>query len=428
MLLGHVDTHAADATGWAIDTVGIEGRCALDIEIDGRIAQTTFSGAVAREDVEAAYPHLPTRHAGFRLDLTPWLQSGSRRVRILFNRSGEVLPNGAFDAHPLPPGIEVSRTEDGFLCYRGDRNGVVDQMSGALKPSLPEIDHLACGLALAERIVSRWGGESRTMIVPDRLAVAPWIVAPDFVVDTYRTAPRLVARAADYGVSVLYPLEALRAAPASDVLLRGDTHLSHRGFATIFDSILATSGSARSTSWAGYLDGACWKDFTFVGDLARHLPSPRPETTKRIIYPWRPPRLFDTHLLREGAPFSGNGIALWNERARSSFALVYGASSSTMLARFIARKVRLTLHVWSNVLDAELIESLRPDHLFFFPDERMLFGQPGGIHGSTSPVFRDLAGDAVRFLREGLPVQAFEEALVRQRRGRMAAESMAHEA
>lgn len=267
MLLGHVDSHGADVLGWAIDPSGIEGRCALDMEIDGRIERTFFSGSLPRADVEAAYPDLPARHAGFQLDLTPWLQSGPRQVRILFNRTRDIVPNGDFEAAPPPPRIEISQAEDGFLSYRGDRNGVIDQMSGALRPCPSEIDHLACGLALASRLASRWGGRMMTMIVPDRLAIAPGIVSRDFIVCEDRTAPRLVARAAEYGLSIVYPLRALREEDPHDVLLCGDTHLSHRGFAKIFGALIAALGAEPFASWTGYLDGARWKDFSFIGDL-----------------------------------------------------------------------------------------------------------------------------------------------------------------
>jgi hypothetical protein len=223
--------------GWAFDPAADEGRCEVDVLIEGRATATCLSspGDGSSE----------TRRIS--LELASLLREERQEIELRFTRTGVTLPHGRFDARtPIPPSRRLLGV-NGYRFDKGVDDRVLNDLSGRTAPDLAAIESLAALLTGLDLRIAAWGGRLTVLIAPDRMAVDPTKVARHFVPYPGRSSRVLVERLMRWGVEVVDPVDALRGKAASRAIMpKTDDRL---GPAAISDLIAAVPGLEHCSAW-----------------------------------------------------------------------------------------------------------------------------------------------------------------------------------
>lgn len=376
--------------GWAVDLDAAEQSGSVDVVVNDDRRLRIAVGGIARPDVAAAHATLHARW-GFRADISGLLVAGFNSVEVRFSRTGELLNGGKFQVASTDQLNIVHRGVGDHLFLKGDRNSTIDQISGAVPADDTCIAAMASSIVVAERATRQAGGKFAAVIVPDKAAAAPHLVAADFPVSEERPAIKLAARAADtFGLPIKYPLADVRAlSPKYKIVLKTDTHLSMRALNTVFERL--TEDFRHDFPIDPPL---AWRELKYAHDLANCLAdaqgNPFLEVHDWPVFDASQYVVTDTRLKFLQDRLTGNARIVINPSGQVPLVLLYGTSSCRATSAFVERHARMTVHIWHNSIDIDLVRELAPNYVFLIATEKTLLVATGQFEPKTVPAVKDL--------------------------------------
>jgi len=379
MLFGGVDVAGPVVEGWAFDTDS-EGGCVIDVFVNGIKSFCFVAGNEVRADVSN---YLSLQHGvvadancGFKLEINAALSESESLVELRFNKTGDVIVgSNPFYARLPTSRVQIVSGLDGYKFYSGDRNAVIDQMSGTVTPRECDVQVWADRFCLGRTAAKAHGGEFLALVVPDKIAAVPHLLAEDMALFEGRTVRKVIDRAKRlYGIDVSYPLDVIQ--QAEDVrwcVTRTDSHLSWKAHHQIFKLIQNEMGLA------GDLAGMSWCSTPFVHDLAAYEKSTEAEVEDIPEFGGRP----EIPTIQNSV---SNCVIYVNEAGVVPVVVLCGHSSCSMLSVYVRRIARLTIVVSGYSIDIGLIAAAKPNAVIYYITERNLYNSPSEISSSMSAV------------------------------------------
>lgn len=383
---GNVDDQSVVSKGWAIDFSSADLRCALDLFVFDKKVATFFTGNADRPDVVSNVlkgqltDEIDLRH-GFSINLSPFLLPGNNDIKIRFNKNGELIGGGHYNVRFSSYNISPVSGENGYVFYRNDSNNSMDQFLGASGCSIESINSYCQGIASLEKILGSNSIDFCSAIVPDRVCVIPQFVGNGFELSDTRPVKILEKRAKELSVNSLYLLDAVSKIDVEDACPKSDSHLGEYANYVMTKEIVAHFFKTGSNHLDESLE---WKNEEFEGDLSKIFSMNHKEIMKSPSFKDSSVEIFDTMKTRPGSGFSGNAAAYINSSAPKGSAIIYGTSSSRLMSKYFNRIYGLVVHVWSNDLDIDMINLVKPNAVIVITAEKT-------VHNDQMKIFEKTA-------------------------------------
>jgi hypothetical protein len=382
---GNVDSLSVFARGWAIDWDNESGACAIDVIVNDKKVVTVLSGNLLRPDVTESLHQKGIntdsfRDAmGFNLDLRPWLNIGKNKVCLKFNRTGESIPSGTEYVIYSPFNLKPIEGQKGFLFSNEDGIDALDSISGIKVMPNDSIKETCKNAVILQHFCSLYNSRLLLSIIPDRIAVTPYLVSPDFTASEKRSAFKLRDQAKQfYDINIEYPIHLLEEGERERFICLTDTHLSPRAGSTLASEISSLLFlQEKVTAWTeeGFSQNVQWVPTPFVGDLGAMLLPIRSEMLDLPMAQSPARLLFDSQMERSVFDLAGR-VAVWhNPGAGAESILVFGTSSAKLVCDFLVYRFKIVIHIWSNDVSYDVIKQIQPTAVLVAISERTLFGE-----------------------------------------------------
>ncbi|HEY7831200.1 MAG TPA: methyltransferase [Solirubrobacteraceae bacterium] len=406
-------------TGWAYDAAHPNQHLSLDVYIDNKIVRKVMAN---RPRADLAKADIGDGQHGFEVELPPRLRDGQQHyLEVCTPNPAVALPRAIrFDElsqsssdgttfvpmrrDPTPADLPEPRVlvgRDGWLFLCDDANGSLDQLLGDLTLTSADLAHYLNMLGQRHDALAALGIPYVFAIAPAKESVYPQMLPSSVPVATRpRPIDQILQAVADH--PALAPLDlrdALRegALDGEPVYYRQDAHWNYRG------AWLAVQAIVREVRRRGVVIPSYdeyeidWQDATpITGDLAdkeqvdlldgRLVAPPgerriaaEPETEQRPD-PWKLPQARSVSPSSDLEVSETRGTVAYESHTDPSLprALIYGDSYARWLRPYLRGLFSWSAHLWTQNIDAELIQRHRPDVVIQVVAERFLIRPPYG--------------------------------------------------
>lgn len=388
MNYGNIDEVSRYIKGWAFNSDKPTERVAIDLYVNGSLLLTFGVGNDARPDV-AEHCQIDNASCGFFFDIDGLGIPPNSKLEFKFNSTGELVggENPSFTKAKFSK-IDIFEGEDGYWFYSGDRNSVIEQMTGARLPDPNIIDLWANRICLTRQAVINAGGKYIFVVVPDEIAVNPSLYSKDVSLSEGRSVFRLASVLDSlYGLQIMYPLEEIRSSwDTLPALVRTDSHLSWRAHSMISDLILSRLGLEP-------IPQPRWVSKTIVHDLAVYNGTYETEAEDIPSF--------------EVAPDSGKQelqtrgtTTRVHVNPNGCIPLIFtcGHSSCKMYSTLVKEAAQITAVFDDDRVPIDLVKDLRPSLVVQYISERNLYSTSSEIYSASSVIERNLIARAIEFV------------------------------
>ena len=260
------------------------------------------------------------------------------------------------------------RGPNNYIFFAEDNNQTLDRISGVVGFDERVLESYCKNyVVLSRSFIGK--GFCELFIVPDRAVLAPSEVSVSFSVSSKRPSQILVEHLYDmYQLKAKYPLDIFTNSKTRDLVLRTDSHLSHRANFLLSLNLLEPYVDRHQHLVENSI--LRWETGKHYGDLRFFEDIQFDEDVEYPIFKDTPVVVFDTSLIRMEAGYTGNIRCTHNSAAPIGVAVVIGTSSAYRMMPFIEQCFRNTFHIFSNDLPLDVVKKINPDNLFILLTER----------------------------------------------------------
>lgn len=398
----HCDVYIS---GWAFDFEESTLNCAIDIYINNYKRGTVFTGTDERVDVgpylesTERIPNDLRRAYGFKVMVQEWLLPGENKIEVRFNSDSSTLTNGIQIYQYSPNTIEVIKGPEGFLIQVDTNYTLVENLAGSIPLNPIRLEDAAQQLIVTAHLLKGLGVLFDASICPERLCFLSEETSGQYLITNERRAVQVASAVEKWGAPLTYEYEVLQKYPQDFVARKTDTHLTPRACKILADRIMKRLFTSH---WTDEDEDWGWHTRNESGDLGHLIEPPEKELLEHPNQPESIYEVFDTRHSRLVWDLAGHAAAWVNGDASHDSIVVFGTSSSQLVSIFLRRFFRTVINVWSNSIDIDLIESIRPTACIVILTEKTLSDALIRRDMTVKPEARKRIELAVAMMRQNL--------------------------
>ena len=313
-------------------------------------------------------------------ELRPGAAAASPIGVLRSERADQAAPGGTGGGRrKLEPAVVEGR--DGWLFLQGDTNRIMEQSTGQLHLTAPELRSWVRLLENRDAWTSSRGIEYHLFIAPNKESVHPEHLPAGYLLSEDRLVNRLLD-ALGPDAPVDYPVALLRRLATEQQLYpKGDTHWNQVGAFHAYRRWVSMVSATTPLPAFELSDGTLTVSDAHVGDLGIKCVPQRTHRTHGLA-----PKQPKAVLVEDNGVHNAGHRQRWRnvELAGGPKLLVFHDSFFGAMARFWAESVGELVAVHTPLLEHQIIEEEAPDVVLSVMVERFLIHVPDDIFGRTS--------------------------------------------